>query len=228
MFFGEALWETRSTSRCRNAAGSALAKSSSGLPLRCWQCQKPATQIAPELGIALNLLYKGASELQAKATDPQITFNGPGRNPLADQLEVPGASSAFRCAWSTTNARGLARLIYSTGPFGAPTSERQWVGDMTFVRTGQGHRIHQSLGYCCSSYKNGSVQLKLQVRSFPGFVGASSKLPHSKLSQPVESTLLAPDAQRVRRSLRRRESSLATGPRRWRAACERLTSRSCC
>ncbi len=119
------------------------------------QGQKPGTQIAPELGIARNLLYKGASELQAKAADPQITFNGPGRNPLADQLEVPGASSAFGCAWSTTNARGLARSIYSTGPFGAPTSEQLWVGDMTFVRTGQGHRIHQSLDYCSPAHFKG-------------------------------------------------------------------------
>ncbi len=47
--------------------------------------QKPGTQIALELGIARNLLYKWASELDVKAGDTQAAFNGPGRKLLAQQ-----------------------------------------------------------------------------------------------------------------------------------------------
>ena len=50
--------------------------------------QKPGTQIALELGIARNLLYKWASELELKAGDPQAAFNGPGRKLLAQQPEL--------------------------------------------------------------------------------------------------------------------------------------------
>lgn len=52
------------------------------------QGQKPGTQIALELGIARNLLYKWALELEAKAGNSQAAFNGPGRKPLTDQPEV--------------------------------------------------------------------------------------------------------------------------------------------
>lgn len=50
--------------------------------------QKPGTQIALELGIARNLLYKWASELEVKAGDTQAAFNGPGRKLLAQQPEI--------------------------------------------------------------------------------------------------------------------------------------------
>lgn len=50
--------------------------------------QKPGTQIALELGIARNLLYKWATELDVKAGDAQAAFNGPGRKLLAQQPEI--------------------------------------------------------------------------------------------------------------------------------------------
>ena len=50
--------------------------------------QKPGTQIALELGIARNLLYKWATELDVKAGDVQAAFNGPGRKLLAEQPEL--------------------------------------------------------------------------------------------------------------------------------------------
>lgn len=50
--------------------------------------QKPGTQIALELGIARNLLYKWALELDVKAGDKQAAFNGPGRKLLAQQPEI--------------------------------------------------------------------------------------------------------------------------------------------
>lgn len=50
--------------------------------------QKPGTQIALELGIVRNLLYKWATELDVKAGDAQAAFNGPGRKLLAQQPEI--------------------------------------------------------------------------------------------------------------------------------------------
>ena len=50
--------------------------------------QKPGTQIALELGIARNLLYKWATELEVKAGDTQAAFNGPGRKLLSQQSEL--------------------------------------------------------------------------------------------------------------------------------------------
>ena len=50
--------------------------------------QKPGTQIALELGIARNLLYKWATELDVKAGNAQVAFNGPGRKLLAEQPEL--------------------------------------------------------------------------------------------------------------------------------------------
>ena len=50
--------------------------------------QKPGTQIALELGITRNLLYKWATELDVKAGDTQAAFNGPGRKLLAQQPEI--------------------------------------------------------------------------------------------------------------------------------------------
>lgn len=50
--------------------------------------QKPGTQIALELGIARNLLYKWAEELETKAGDTQAAFNGPGRRPLEELSEL--------------------------------------------------------------------------------------------------------------------------------------------
>jgi transposase len=52
------------------------------------QGRKPATQIALELGIRRNQLYKWAAELEEKSGDQQAAFNGPGRRPIAQQSEL--------------------------------------------------------------------------------------------------------------------------------------------
>ncbi len=44
--------------------------------------QKPATQLALELGIRRNLLYKWAETLGAHDDDVNTAFNGPGHNKL--------------------------------------------------------------------------------------------------------------------------------------------------
>ncbi len=44
--------------------------------------QKPATQLALELGIRRNLLYKWAETLSTHAGNTATAFNGPGRNKL--------------------------------------------------------------------------------------------------------------------------------------------------
>jgi len=44
--------------------------------------QKPATQLALELGIRRNLLYKWAETLAAHGDDVNTAFNGPGHNKL--------------------------------------------------------------------------------------------------------------------------------------------------
>lgn len=44
--------------------------------------QKPATQLALELGIRRNLLYKWAETLAAHGGDVNSAFNGPGHNKL--------------------------------------------------------------------------------------------------------------------------------------------------
>lgn len=44
--------------------------------------QKPATQLALELGIRRNLLYKWAETLGAHDGDIETAFNGPGHNKL--------------------------------------------------------------------------------------------------------------------------------------------------
>ena len=44
--------------------------------------QKPATQLALELGIRRNLLYKWAETLAAHNGDINTAFNGPGHNKL--------------------------------------------------------------------------------------------------------------------------------------------------
>src|SRR5439155_6847972 len=48
--------------------------------------QKPATQLALELGINRNQLYKWQEQLQAKGDDN--AFRGPGRLPLEQQSEI--------------------------------------------------------------------------------------------------------------------------------------------
>lgn len=48
--------------------------------------QKPATQLALELGIARNQLYKWQTQL--KKTGETRAFHGPGRRPLSEQSEV--------------------------------------------------------------------------------------------------------------------------------------------
>jgi transposase len=47
--------------------------------------QKPATQLALELAIRRNLLYKWQKELGAKGNE---AFHGPGRKPADEQSEV--------------------------------------------------------------------------------------------------------------------------------------------
>lgn len=47
--------------------------------------QKPATQLALELGIRRNLLYKWAETLSAHGSDVSTAFNGPGHNKLGKQ-----------------------------------------------------------------------------------------------------------------------------------------------
>ena len=48
--------------------------------------QKPATQLALELGIARNQLYKWQEQL--KLTGPETAFRGSGRKPLNQQGEI--------------------------------------------------------------------------------------------------------------------------------------------
>jgi transposase len=52
------------------------------------QGDKPAAQIAAELGIRRNQLYKWAEQLENKAGNTQAAFNGPGRKPIAQMSEV--------------------------------------------------------------------------------------------------------------------------------------------
>ncbi len=52
------------------------------------QGQKPAAQIALELGVARNQLYKWTDELEAKAGDVQAAFNGTGRKPMEERSEI--------------------------------------------------------------------------------------------------------------------------------------------
>lgn len=47
--------------------------------------QKPATQLALELGIRRNLLYKWAETLANHGGSIEIAFNGPGHNKLGKQ-----------------------------------------------------------------------------------------------------------------------------------------------
>ena len=47
--------------------------------------QKPATQLALELGIRRNQLYKWAETLAAHGGDVNTAFNGPGHNKLGKQ-----------------------------------------------------------------------------------------------------------------------------------------------
>jgi transposase len=48
--------------------------------------QKPATELAMELGIRRNQLYKWAEELSRKDGDESLAFNGPRGRPPANQL----------------------------------------------------------------------------------------------------------------------------------------------
>jgi transposase len=48
--------------------------------------QKPASQLALELGIARNQLYKWQEQIKQAGTDR--AFRGPGRKPLNEQSEV--------------------------------------------------------------------------------------------------------------------------------------------
>lgn len=56
--------------------------------------QKPATQLALELGIRRNLLYKWAETLRLHAGNTESVFKGPGRNKLGhirDPLKAENA-----------------------------------------------------------------------------------------------------------------------------------------
>jgi transposase len=48
--------------------------------------QKPATELALELGVRRNQLYKWAEELSRKDGDEALAFNGPRGRPPVDQL----------------------------------------------------------------------------------------------------------------------------------------------
>jgi transposase len=52
------------------------------------QGEKPTAQIAAELGVRRNQLYKWQEQLEAKAGDTQAAFNGPGRKPMAQLSEI--------------------------------------------------------------------------------------------------------------------------------------------
>jgi len=56
--------------------------------------QKPATQLALELGIRRNLLYKWAEALAAHNGDVDAAFNGPGRNKLGKKHDPLKAENA--------------------------------------------------------------------------------------------------------------------------------------
>ena len=48
--------------------------------------QKPATQLALELGVARNQLYKWKEQLHKSGSER--AFRGPGRKPLSEQSEI--------------------------------------------------------------------------------------------------------------------------------------------
>jgi transposase len=56
--------------------------------------QKPATQLALELGIRRNLLYKWAETLAAHGGDMNTAFNGPGHNKLGKKHDSLKAENA--------------------------------------------------------------------------------------------------------------------------------------
>ena len=66
--------------------------------------QKPATQLALELGIRRNLLYKWAETLARHHGDTTSAFNGPGRNKLGLQHNPLKAENARL-------KRELARIV---------------------------------------------------------------------------------------------------------------------
>jgi transposase len=50
--------------------------------------EKPATQLALELGVKRNQLYKWQKELQAKDEAKAKAFKGPGAKPLSEYSEI--------------------------------------------------------------------------------------------------------------------------------------------
>ena len=50
--------------------------------------QKPATQLALELGVRRNLLYKWAETLSQHQGNSETAFNGPGRNKLGHRKDT--------------------------------------------------------------------------------------------------------------------------------------------
>jgi transposase len=56
--------------------------------------QKPATQLALELGIRRNLLYKWAETVNNHSGDAESVFNGPGRNKLGKRSDPLKAENA--------------------------------------------------------------------------------------------------------------------------------------
>ena len=50
--------------------------------------QKPATQLALELGVRRNLLYKWAETLSQHQGNSETAFNGPGRNKLRSRKDT--------------------------------------------------------------------------------------------------------------------------------------------
>ncbi len=56
--------------------------------------QKPGTQLAMELGICRNLLYKWAETLNRHAGNTETVFKGPGRNKLGHHKDPLKAENA--------------------------------------------------------------------------------------------------------------------------------------
>jgi transposase len=56
--------------------------------------QKPATQLALELGIRRNMLYKWSEALSRHAGNTETVFNGPGRNQLGHHPNLLKAENA--------------------------------------------------------------------------------------------------------------------------------------
>src|SRR5438132_348821 len=95
--------------------------------------QKPATQLALELGVARNQLYKWQAQLQKAGASS--AFRGPGRKPLDEQTERERLKRELK---HVTEERDMPATDLLNQQFRNQAPDRAWVGDMTFIRTRQG------------------------------------------------------------------------------------------